>query len=258
MENASEALIMAFAVLVFVLALSVTVAVFSIAKDTADTILYAKDESNFYEYEGVAGVASQNREVGLETIIPTLYKYYKENYTVVFKHGDYNKTTGKFENGTWNKLVVYKTVSQDTRKWRSGYGSEGGTVGLMEKKYGIKNPTENIFSFDLDEETLRNEPWAGSRDRAKQNLDCFINGSIYYNPSVLENVVYIDYGSTPLGSGGFINICRTNNYRFIETITEYNPSGVQDDDEAGKHSGSLTKDKSKRMVIFTKIDSIVE
>ena len=52
MENASEALIMAFAVMVFVLAISVTMAVFSIAKDTADTILYAKDETNFYEYEG--------------------------------------------------------------------------------------------------------------------------------------------------------------------------------------------------------------
>ena len=82
MENAVEALKMAFAFLTFVLALTVSVIAFSNVKATSDVILYAKDETNYYDYikdNNVSGRAAENRIVGLETIIPTLYKYYKEN-----------------------------------------------------------------------------------------------------------------------------------------------------------------------------------
>ena len=83
MENAIEALKMAFAFLVFVMALTVSIIAFGNVKKTADVVLYAKDETNYYEYikdSEITGKAAENRIVGLETIIPTLYKYYKENY----------------------------------------------------------------------------------------------------------------------------------------------------------------------------------
>ena len=86
MENAVEALKMAFAVMVFVIALSVSMVSFNRAKSTSDMVLYAQDETNYYEYQGATGKAAENRIVGLETIIPTLYKYYKENYTVIFRN----------------------------------------------------------------------------------------------------------------------------------------------------------------------------
>ena len=82
MENASEALMMAFGVLIFVLALTVAINSFGQAREVSDVVLYATDETNFYEYEFAIDKVSQNRVVGLETIIPTLYKYYKANYTV--------------------------------------------------------------------------------------------------------------------------------------------------------------------------------
>ena len=85
MENASDAIIMAGAVLIFVIALSVAMTVFSQARSTVDTVVYASDRTNYYEYFDVdISNNIKNRIVGLETIIPTLYKYYKENYTVVF------------------------------------------------------------------------------------------------------------------------------------------------------------------------------
>lgn len=238
MENATHALIMAFSVMVFVIALTVSMVSFSSAKQAADVILYTKDETNYYEYIGATGKAAENRIVGLETIIPTLYKYYKENYTVVFKQGTYNYDTGDISN--WEYLPIFETSAN--RNWQASY------TNLMNRKYGIEKIDNKIFSFDLDEETLRHEPWTGSYDRIKNNLDCFFNGKVYINPN--NNTNYLDYSKTPLQTGGFIE--KYKNAKFVETIAEYKYSSSQADDELSTVS-SLTKEKSKRMIIFTYI-----
>lgn len=235
MENATHALIMAFSVMVLIIALTVSIVAFTNAKSAADAILYTKDETNYYEYQGSKGKAAENRIVGLETVIPTLYKYYKENYTVVFKKGNYNETTGEFSN--WEYMPVYTTTAN--RNWQNSYNE------LMEKKYNIDNPTNKIFSFDLDEETLRHEPWTGSNDRIKNNLDCFLSGLTYYNPN--NNSKYIEYQNV-VGLGGFTETYKTN--KFVETIQEYNYNSSQSQNTT---ISSLTKEKSKRMVIFTLI-----
>ena len=73
MENASDAIIMAGAVLIFVIALTVAMTVFSQARATVDTVVYASDRTNYYEYlEMDISNNIKNRIVGLETIIPTL------------------------------------------------------------------------------------------------------------------------------------------------------------------------------------------
>lgn len=235
MENATHALIMAFSVMVLVIALTVSIVAFNNAKQTADIILYTKDETNYYEYQGTRGKQAENRIVGLETVIPTLYKYYKENYTVVFKKGNYNENNGEISN--WDYLPIYTTKAD--RNWQSSYNT------LMENKYGTSNPNNQIFSFDLDEETLRHEPWTGSNDRIKNNLDCFLSGETYYNPN--NNSVYIEYGKS-IGLGGFTE--KYKNAKFVETIQEYKYSTSQANDST---VGSLTKEKSKRMIIFTLI-----
>ena len=83
MENAVDALKMGFAVLVFTMALSLTLYMFSQARETADSVLHSSDMTAYMEYDE-ATADSENREVGLETIIPTLYRYYTENYTIIF------------------------------------------------------------------------------------------------------------------------------------------------------------------------------
>lgn len=235
MENATHALLMAFAVVVFIIALTVSMVSFNSVKRVADIILYTKDETNYYEYQGARGKAAENRIVGLETIIPTLYKYYKENYTVVFKEGTYDFETGEIS--SWEYLPVYKTSAN--RNWQNSYNT------LMNKKYGVE-PSEEIFSFDLDEETLRHEPWTGSYDKIKNNLDCFLNGKIYINPN--NNTNYINYSKAPLRIGGFIGKYKDD--KFVETIAEYTYSSSQESDST---ISSLTKEKKKRMIIFTHI-----
>ena len=84
MENATEALLMAFAVLIFVIALSVSFSTLAQAKSTADVVLFYSDRENFqtpvsydktdYEYGG--------RKVDVDTVISTIYRCSKEKFSV--------------------------------------------------------------------------------------------------------------------------------------------------------------------------------
>ena len=82
MDNAVDALKIAFAVLVFVMAITVSITAFDQAKATSDEVFYMADKTNFYEYTSDDKIPD-GRIVSIETIIPTLYRYYKENFNVI-------------------------------------------------------------------------------------------------------------------------------------------------------------------------------
>lgn len=113
MENAADALKMAGAVLLFVLAVSVAIVSFGQARETADTILDYKDRETVYIdgnlYYKTTGT---ERTVGLETVIPTIYRAYLENYKVVFEGLDSPIYTMKLSNG--NEIKKY-TLDLETK-----------------------------------------------------------------------------------------------------------------------------------------------
>ena len=84
MENAAEALKMAAAVLIFVLALSISINAFGEARVASRTILDYKDRE--YDYTYVEGSDTTQRIVGVDSIVPSIYKAYKENYKIVFEN----------------------------------------------------------------------------------------------------------------------------------------------------------------------------
>lgn len=105
MENATDALKMAAAVLIFVLALSISINAFGEARRTSQVILDYRDRE--YDYTYITSGTTQ-RQVGLETIIPSIYKAYKENYKIIFdiqnindKNGLYSK---KNENSKYDEI----------------------------------------------------------------------------------------------------------------------------------------------------------
>lgn len=93
MENATEALKMAGSVLLFVLALSLSIFMLTQARETIDAVLKFSDrdsltiegDSRFYY---LSDSTNTERYVGKETIIPAIYRAYKENYKIVFKFND--------------------------------------------------------------------------------------------------------------------------------------------------------------------------
>ena len=85
MENASQALIIAFSIIIFVIALTISISMFSMARATSDFVIFKSDKTNYYKYNRVNETSKRNaRVVSMEAIVPTLYRYYKENYRVEF------------------------------------------------------------------------------------------------------------------------------------------------------------------------------
>ena len=83
MENATDALYMGFAMIVFVVALSLSIFSFSEVTSASQRIIDARDKTTMYNYYTPTGT---QRTVTREDIIPTLYRAYYENYLVEFKN----------------------------------------------------------------------------------------------------------------------------------------------------------------------------
>lgn len=104
MENAAEALKMAFGVMMFVLALSLSISCFSQASSAIDNIITSRDRESDYMY---VTPSRENKTVGVETIIPTIYKAYKENFAIVFKDQDGNPLPLYYYTDSYNERVLY-------------------------------------------------------------------------------------------------------------------------------------------------------
>ena len=89
MENAADALKMAGAVLIFVLALSIIIPFFTQVKQTTDIILDYRDrETTYINGDYYYKASGTERQVGFETVIPTIMRVYLENYRITFKNLD--------------------------------------------------------------------------------------------------------------------------------------------------------------------------
>jgi len=257
MENAVDALKIAFAVLVLVIALAVSISSFNLAKNTSDIILYTKDETNYYQYQSDDDINKVQKQkiVGLETIIPNLYRYYKENYTIVFMEGQLNVETGDISG--LKKMKLYKTQIEPSN-WSESYKN------FMKKKYssiykGLSIYNENldsdiVFSFDLDEETLRNEPWTGSFTEIKKNLDSFLNGGSYTDPST--RVDKYSYGETSLlgNKNGFMGAYKKA--KFVELLSIYTYSGDTEENANERVYSDVTNNKTKRVITYIHITNL--
>ena len=92
-EIIADALKMAGSVLLFVMGLSIAILAFSQARESMDIVLSYSDRESL-SIEGnprfyyLSKDNDTSRYVGKETIIPAIYRAYKENYKIVFKFPD--------------------------------------------------------------------------------------------------------------------------------------------------------------------------
>lgn len=86
MENAVDALKMAGSVLLFVMALSVSIVAFGQARQAADVILNYRDrETEYINGDYYYEATGLERTVSLETVIPSIFRAYSEQYKIVFE-----------------------------------------------------------------------------------------------------------------------------------------------------------------------------
>lgn len=93
MENAVDALKIAFAIFVFLLGLTMLFMLTSQATETARILIAEADKTTYYQYyesDGRSVDDNGNRIVTFKDIIPALYRYSEENYavTIVNRDGD--------------------------------------------------------------------------------------------------------------------------------------------------------------------------
>ena len=111
MDNAVDALKIAFAVLVFVIALGISMRVFSQAKAVSDEVFYMTDKTNFYEYTA-GNERPEGRIVSAEAIIPTLYRYYKENFNIIIGEDKNNDGVVSGENEIFWEFNLAKEIEE--------------------------------------------------------------------------------------------------------------------------------------------------
>lgn len=124
MENAVDALKIAFAVFVFAIAVALTFSIVGQARATSDVILALNDKTNAYEYVDAneTNASEKDRIVGFETILPTIYRYAKEQYAVTILKKDgtpivrYDLYTEGFM-GDWNEIIKQQNIGKDDQRF---------------------------------------------------------------------------------------------------------------------------------------------
>lgn len=99
MENATDALLIAFAVLIFIIALSVSLTTLAQAKTTADVVLFYSDRENFQTPlpSDSDNFEDGGRTVGVDTVIATIARCAKEKFSVKIIDGTTENDIYKFE-----------------------------------------------------------------------------------------------------------------------------------------------------------------
>ena len=223
MENAVEALKIAGAVLVFVLALSLSISSLSQANSSVSTIATIYDKEAQYQY--VKPTTNLNRTVGADTVVSTMYRAYSENIKIVFQKSDKSP------------LPIYYKTNQSGKK-------------VDENNIEVNDPNRamTINVIDLSEEGF------ATLDSATQHLSMILAGKNKWkaqandegNQTMLDMLKDTQYGNQFMEINypdGFYEYL--SKHTFVESLGEYYQGGSNDNETA-----SATKIK-KRVIVCT-------
>ena len=235
MENAIDAMKMAFGMIVFIIAISASMYLLNTATSTSRILLYYADETNYLDNINVdESTDITKRIVNVETIIPTLYRYYKENFAVQI----YNKD---------GKLIQIFDVNIEGKVRRAAGTTTVKRTG--EKKalmsvYGVPNSVTG--TPDENNPYLFEAPWIGNTSKdIKTRIDLFVKGECAY-----INGTKVDYRENNL-------LKKHGNSQFEEEFIEYAYKG--DTISVGEGDGTETitgnsKPETKIVIIYRELE----
>ena len=182
MENAIDALKIAAGVLMFVLALSMSISCFSQANESITAIVNMRDRDIEIAYDNIKPSSGLTRVVGIETIIPTMYRSYDENIKIVFKDSSGNPMQ-----------IYYKT---------------GGN--------GLREKDENGNDIIVDNINLASETYQ-DKETCIKHLDMILAGKKVYEN--IDRDMVNKYKNQFIDENGFLN--NIQNKKFEEKLGEY-------------------------------------
>lgn len=251
-ENASQALMMAFAIFVFVIALSLAMFLFSKVSTTSETLALYADSTRFYDNVAVVGREGIERYVNTETIIPTLYRYYKENFCVKI----YDATEIYVPNSTEENpglIQIFDVLLEDKVGQAVINTAADGNYKPTDGNYKPTDGTKYYQAYALksiynDKNSLIymfGAPWLDSTENMKLRVDYFINGDAGY-----INNTWVDYTNNPFHKMRTLE----NKYQFKEKFISYSYTGETMETEDGDVLVTGADSKDKIVITYTLVD----
>lgn len=226
MENLTHALYMAFAVMVFVIAFTYALYMINNLNETTELLVYRIDETNYYDSLDLTNWLSSTdsdayKVVGIDSIIPTLYRYYKESFCVKILDSD------------GNLLQLFDTTTEEDVNTALSLG----TSSQSDKQKALLS----LYNDSSSKCCLYGAPWIGSTELAKQRIDMYISGKKGYINSTL-----VDYSIN--------NLKAYSDNQFKEIFSQYSYEGdtltvESTDDEVAYETLTGTKQTSTKIVI---------
>ena len=134
MENAADALKLAAAILIFIIAIASSFSLFGTAKETADSIITMRDKQAYLEaaeldngilYTSSTAIESGNvsgfttdgyRVVSVDDIISTISRYDKEKYGVTVIDNTTNEVIVRFDSSTESYMSQWYSLTEETKE----------------------------------------------------------------------------------------------------------------------------------------------
>lgn len=231
MDNAVDAIVMGFSMFLFIIAISASMYMLNQVSATSEVILYVADETNYFENIEITDTNVTKRVVDLETVIPTLYRYYKESFCV--KICD--------DRGGKGQLVQIFDVNIEDKARRAASTEDlDGEAEALNLIYNNSNLPTYLFE----------SPWIGNTDKdTKKRIDLYVRGGAGY-----INDTYVDYtdSSADIDSLTELNqILQTNpdTLQLEESFVEYVFSGDTISTEDGTETITGDKQESSKIII---------
>ncbi len=245
MEDAVHALMMAFAVIVFVIAFTISMYMFSQITSLAETLTLYADTTLFYDnidYESGKMrdedgniINKTTRIVNADTVIPTLYRYADEEFCVKILDSEGNLIQ-IFDLDLEGKV---QAAIADTKAVQSELATEE-----QSKSQKANYAYKKIYNDQNKPYYLYGVPWLGNKENVKLRVDLFVKGKAGY-----INNIYVNY--TPKESEDEDSVNKNffyalkNGKEFYENFTSYSWSGETLTTEEGDVlvTGNSPKDK---------------
>ena len=188
MENATDALIMAGSVLIFLIALSVCVSSFTTLRAGIDRIVDQTETvdmaQNSVEYINYISRSNAIRVVGAETVVSSMYRAKKENYVIYIVLKNLNSVNNY--NELLNSGKIFSISKNNDKKAIKLTGSDNFDYILGSEQKNRKPNTLSLYSSIKDKKF---EEYLGVY---QDNTDATEENKITY-----RIITYVEYEQTP-------------------------------------------------------------
>ena len=227
MESAVEALKMAAAVLIFIIAIASSFSLFDTAKETADSIIRIRDKQGYLQsadldggilYTSASAIRGEDyvedkkgesstimgvtrngdRLVEVEDIISTIYRYSIENYGVTIMKKD-GTIIARYDSDTERVMNSWYTIDNDTKNKYVELLNKHTKTDYVSTPGFDKDVLERLYRIKISGRTTVGSPWYGNETEIKKRIACDIakdplkriytyNTQIYEGQNILDSL----------------------------------------------------------------------